>query len=192
VNGLVCQQMELGEPDESGRRKPVPADMAPFVLTADTIIAAVGQQPDFAPFKADEAIKFNRWNYMEADPYTLMTSKPGLFVGGDAVSGGGTIIEAINAGKTAAKYIDMYLRGEPVEEDIEDKTRRLAVYLGAQNSGEPLCESVDYGVRQKMPMLAPEVRKHTFEPTELGYTLEQVTAEADRCLRCHRPILVAY
>lgn len=192
IQGLVCRQMELGEPDESGRRRPVPADMAPFVLTADTIIAAVGQQPDFEPFKADEAIKFNRWNYMEADPYTLMTSRPGLFVGGDAVSGGGTVIEAINAGKTAAKYIDMYLRGEPVEGDIEDKTRRLAVYLGAQDSAEPLCEGVDYGTRQKMPMLEPEVRKHTFDPTELGYTLDQVTAEADRCLRCHRPILVAY
>ncbi len=191
VEGLVCQQMELGEPDESGRRRPVPADVAPFVLTADTIIAAVGQRPDFEPFQGDAELKFNRYGYLEADPRTLMTSKPGVFVGGDAVSGGGTIIEAIMAGKTAAKYIDKYLRGEPVEEDIEDKTKRLAVYLGAQTSREPLAESVDYGTRQKMPMLEPEVRKHTFDPPELGYTLEQVLAEADRCLRCHRPILVA-
>ena len=110
---------------------------------------------------------------MEVDPYTLMTSKPGVFVGGDAVSGGGTIIEAINAGKVAAKYMDKYLRGEPVAEDLEDKTRRLAVYLGAQDSGEPLAESVDYGTREPMPMAEPEVRKHNFEPTELGYTLEQ-------------------
>jgi formate dehydrogenase beta subunit len=120
-----------------------------------------------------------------------MTTKPGVFVGGDAVSGGGTVIEAINAGKVAAKYIDKYLRGEPVVEDIEDKTRRLAVYLGAQNSAEPLSDCVDYGTRQKMPVLPPEVRKHTFAPAELGYTLEQAIAEADRCLRCHRPILVA-
>lgn len=192
VEGLVCQQMELGEPDESGRRKPVPAPVEPFVLKADTVIAAVGQQPDFEPFRSDGQMRFNRWGYLEADPHTLMTSKPGVFVGGDAVSGGGTIIEAINAGKTAAKYIDKYLRGEPVQEDIEDKTRRLAVHLGAQNSGEPLAECVEYGRRQKMPMLEPEVRKHTFAPTELGYTLEQVLAEADRCLRCHRPLLVAY
>jgi NADPH-dependent glutamate synthase beta subunit-like oxidoreductase len=191
VESLVCQQMELGEPDESGRRRPVPTDMAPFVLQADSILAAVGQKPDFEPFKGDESIKLNKYGYMEVDPYTLATSKPGVFVGGDAVSGGGTVIEAINAGKVAAKYIDKYLRGEPVVEDIEDKTRRLAVYLGAQNSAEPLSDCVDYGTRQKMPVLPPEVRKHTFAPADLGYTLEQAIAEADRCLRCHRPILVA-
>ncbi len=191
VEGLVCQQMELGEPDASGRRRPIPTDMAPFVLTADSIIYAVGQQPDFDPFKGDEEIKLNKWGYMEVDPYTLMTTKPGVFVGGDAVSGGGTIIEAINAGKLVAKYMDKYLRGEPVEEDLADKTKRLAVYLGAQDSREPLAENVDYGTREKMPMAEPEVRKHNFEPTELGYTLEQCKNEADRCLRCHRPILVA-
>jgi NADPH-dependent glutamate synthase beta subunit-like oxidoreductase len=191
VQGLVCQQMELGEPDASGRRRPIPTDMAPFVLTASSIIYAVGQQPDFDPFKSDEQIKLNKWGYMEVDPYTLMTTKPGVFVGGDAVSGGGTIIEAINAGKTAAKYIDKHLRGEPVVEDLEDRTKRLAVYLGAQDSREPLAEKVDYGTREKMPMLDPEIRRHTFEPTELGYSLEQCKAEADRCLRCHRPILVA-
>ena len=191
VEGLVCQQMELGEPDASGRRRPVPTDMAPFVLTASSIIYAVGQQPDFDPFKGDDAIKLNKWGYMEVDPYTLQTTKPGVFVGGDAVSGGGTIIEAINAGKVAAKYIDKYLRGEPVEEDLEDKTKRLAVYLGAQDSREPLADNVDYGTREKMPMVDPEVRKHNFEATELGYTLEQCKSEADRCLRCHRPILVA-
>jgi len=114
-----------------------------------------------------------------------------VFVGGDAVSGGGTIIEAINAGKTAAKYIDMYLRGEPVVEDIEDKTKRLAVYLGAQKSVYPVAPEVDYGKRQKMPMVAAQERIKNFEPCELGYDLAQVTAEADRCLRCHRPIIVA-
>ena len=191
VTGLVCQQMELGEPDESGRRRPVPTDMAPFVLVADSIIYAVGQKPDFDPFKGDGEIQLNKYGYMDVDERTLMTTKPGVFVGGDAVSGGGTIIEAINAGKVAAKYIDKYLRGEPVVEDVEDKTRRLAVYLGAQKSWEKLAENVDYGARVPMPMVEPEIRRTNFEPTELGYTLEQVAAEADRCLRCHRPILVA-
>jgi formate dehydrogenase beta subunit len=191
VQGLVCQQMELGEPDESGRRRPVPTDMAPFVIQASCILAAVGQKPDFDPVRGDESVKMNKYGYLECDPYTLQTSKPGVFVGGDAVSGGGTIIEAINAGKTAAKYIDKYLRGEPVVEDIEDKTKRLAVYLGAQKSVYPLAPNVDYGKRQKMPMVSAEERVKNFEPCELGYSLAQVTAEADRCLRCHRPILVA-
>jgi NADPH-dependent glutamate synthase beta subunit-like oxidoreductase len=191
VSGLVCQQMELGEPDESGRRRPVPTDMAPFVLTASSIIYAVGQKPDFEPFKGDEQIRLNKYGYMDIDPYTLMTTKPGVFVGGDSVSGGGTVIEAINAGKVAAKYIDKYLRGEPVAEDVEDKTRRLAVYLGAQKSWEKLAETVDYGAREKMPVRTVEERTDDFDAVELGYTLEQVTAEADRCLRCHRPLLLA-
>jgi NADPH-dependent glutamate synthase beta subunit-like oxidoreductase len=190
VDGLVCQQMELGEPDESGRRKPVPTDMAPFVLQASSIFAAVGQKPDFAPFTVDESLKLNKYGYIECDPYTLQTSKPNVFVGGDAVSGGGTVIEAINAGKVAAKYMDKYLRGEPVAEDLEDKTRRLAVYLGAQQSGGPLAECVDYGARQPMPVRTVEERTDDFDAVELGYDLAQVTAEADRCLRCHRPILV--
>ena len=100
------------------------------------------------------------------------------------------MIEAINAGKVAAKYIDKYLRGEPVVEDVEDKTRRLAVFLGAQKSWEKPVDTVDYGSRVDMPVRTPEERTKDFEAVELGYSLEQVTAEADRCLRCHRPILV--
>jgi len=191
VQALVCQQMQLGEPDESGRRRPVPTDLPPLVLEADSVIAAVGQKPDFGPFADDPVLKFNRWGYIEVDPYTLMTDKPGVFVGGDAVSGGGTIIEAINAGKKAAKYIDKYLRGEPVVEDLDDKTRRLASLLGAQESRVALAECVDYGKRQKMPVRSIGERIHSFEAVELGYSLEQVKAEAARCLRCHRPILVA-
>lgn len=168
ARSLVCQQMQLGEPDESGRHRPVPTDKPPFVLEADTIIAAVGQKPDFSPFSGDEELKFNRWGYLDIDPYTLMSSKPGLFVGGDAVSGGGTVIEAINAGKTAARYIDKYLRGKSVVEDIEDETRRLAVFLGAQKSGEPLAQCVDHGVGLKMPMRSVEERIDDFDPVEMG------------------------
>jgi hypothetical protein len=78
-----------------------------------------------------------------------------------------------------------------VAEDIEDKTKRLAVYLGAQNSRYPIVPGVDYGRRQPMPMLAPEVRKRDFSHTELGLSDRQARKEAKRCLRCHRPILVA-
>jgi NADPH-dependent glutamate synthase beta subunit-like oxidoreductase len=118
VEVLVCQQMELGPPDESGRRSPVAMACEPFRLTASTIIAAVGQQPDFAPFTVDPALTLNKWGYLDADAHTGMTAKPGVFVGGDAVTGGASVIEAINAGKVAAKYIDAFVRGEPVSEDL--------------------------------------------------------------------------
>ncbi len=191
VEGLVCQKMELGPPDDSGRRSPVPSTGAPFELEADMIIAAVGQQPDFSPFAADPAIALNTWGYLEMDPYTFVTSKPGVFVGGDAVSGGGSVIEAIQAGKLAAKYIDRHLRGLPVVEDLEDRVKRIAVQLGAQTSRYPIMRDRDYGARESMPMLEPEIRKANFDHCELGYDDARARREASRCLRCHRPIIVA-
>ncbi len=191
VEVLVCQQMELGPPDQSGRRSPVAVERDPFRLQASTVVAAVGQQPDFSPFTVDPALKLNKWGYLDADPHTGMTAKPGVFVGGDAVTGGASVIEAINAGKVAAKYIDAFLRGEPVSEDLEDRTKRLAVYLGAQRSQYPLAATADHGRRERMPMLAPAVRRTNFAHTELGFTTAQALKEARRCLRCHRPILVA-
>lgn len=190
VEQLVCQPMELGPPDESGRRAPVPLACDPFTLDADMVIAAVGQEPDFTPF-ADPLLQLNKWGYLEVDPRTFQTTKPGVFVGGDAITGGGSIIEAVSAGKTAAKYIDLYLRGEPVVEDLEDRTKRLAVYLGAQRSWYSLTPNTAYGSRQKMPTLSPEERRTGFAQVELGYPTRQALVEARRCLRCHRPILVA-
>ncbi len=83
------------------------------------------------------------------------------------------MIEAINAGKVAAKYIDKYLRGEPVVEDAEDKIRRLAVFLGAEKSWEKLADTVDYGTRVNMPMRSVEERIKDFEAVELGYSLSR-------------------
>lgn len=191
VQVLVCQEMELGPPDESGRRAPVATSRAPYELEADVIIAAVGQQPDFSPFSGDAAIAVNKWGYLEIDPMTFATTKAGVFVGGDAISGGASVIEAIHAGKTAAKYIDLHLRGVPVVEDMEDKIKRIAVQLGAQSSRYPLTPGRDYGRREQMPMLEPGVRNTDFSHCEIGYDDARARREATRCLRCHRPLIVA-
>ncbi|GAB4242810.1 MAG: hypothetical protein Kow00129_01550 [Thermoleophilia bacterium] len=191
VTGLVCQPMELGPPDESGRRRPVPVECDPFHVEADTVIAAVGQSPDFSPFADFPGLELNEWGYLEADAHTFMTTRPGVFVGGDAVSGGASVIEAIFAGKRAAKYMDRFLQGLPVAEDLPDKTQRLAVALGARESQYRLAGGIDYGCRQQMPMLPPDYRRTNFEHTELGFSDSQAREEARRCLRCHRPIVVA-
>lgn len=191
VRGLMCRVMELGPPDESGRRSPVPTSHAPYWLDVNTVIAAVGQQPDFSPFTADPAVRANKWGYLEVDPRTFMSAKPGVFVGGDAVSGGGSVIEAIHDGKTAAKYIEYFLAGGSVAEDIEDKTRRLAVQFGAQVARYPLRTGGDHGVREPMPMPPPEVRRLSFMHTESGFSDAAARREAARCLRCHRPLVVA-
>lgn len=190
---LVCQKMELGPPDESGRRRPIPTDDESVLLEADTVIAAVGQQPEFRPFEGDPDLEFNQWGYLDVDPHTFMTGKPGVFVGGDALSGGSSVIEAINAGKTVAKYLEAYVDGGEVREDMEDRMRRLAVCLGAPESRYPIVgDGLDYGRREEMPHPTPEERRGDFAPTELGFADAQARREARRCLRCHRPLLVAW
>src|SRR5690606_15653543 len=107
--------MELGEPDASGRRRPVPVPGSEFMLDVDTVIPAIGQAPEvefMGSGEGAERIGVTRRGTLDADPATLATRLPGVFAGGDAVSGPATAIEAIAAGKRAAAGIDRYLQGE--------------------------------------------------------------------------------
>ncbi|NLE73920.1 MAG: FAD-dependent oxidoreductase [Actinobacteria bacterium] len=191
ISGLVCQPMELGAPDDSGRLRPVPAACDPISFPADTVIGAVGQRPDFAPFLDTPGFVFNRWNYLECDEHTLMTDRPGIFVGGDAVSGGGLVIEAIAAGKRAAVHIERFLSGQPVVEDTEYLVRRVATLLGAQDSRHPLPLNADWGHRAQSAVMTPAARITSFAEAEKTLTDPHAHGEAKRCLRCHRPLVVA-
>ena len=106
---IECIRTELGEPDESGRRRPIPIKDSEFTIELDTMILAIGESPD--PSLLPTEIEINRQNTITVDPITLETSLPGIFAGGDAVSGPATIFEAIVAGRRAALSIDDYLRG---------------------------------------------------------------------------------
>jgi len=106
---IECMRMELGEPDENGRRRPIPIKDSEFTIEVDTMILAVGESPD--PSILPKGIEVNSENTIAVDPTTLETSLPGIFAGGDAVSGPATLIEAIVAGRRAALSIDDYLRG---------------------------------------------------------------------------------
>ena len=119
VTGIECVRMELGEPDETGRRRPVPIQGSEFVIKTGTVIMAIGQFPntDFLP----ETVEITEKRTIAADPFTLETSSPGIFAGGDAVSGSATLMEAIIAGKRAAISIDLYLRGISLEPLIVEK-----------------------------------------------------------------------
>ena len=189
VSRLVCQPMELGAPDESGRLRPVPAACEPISIPADTIISAVGQRPDFNPFRNISGFVFNRWDYLECNEHTLMTGRAGVFVGGDAVSGGGLVIEAIAAGKRAAVHMERFLAGQPVVEETGYLVRRVADLLGARDSRQPL-PPADWGRREHPSMLAPEVRRASFAEAESTLTDRQAHREAKRCLRCHRPLVI--
>ncbi|MGQ9459784.1 MAG: FAD-dependent oxidoreductase [Candidatus Bathyarchaeaceae archaeon] len=107
ATAIECVRMELGEPDMGGRRSPVPIPGSEFVMETDTIILAIGEEPDLSILPQE--IKVTESKTIAANPFTLQTSLTGVFAGGDVVSGPATVIEAIVAGKRAAASIDRYL-----------------------------------------------------------------------------------
>ncbi len=109
ITGMTCIRMELGEPDASGRRRPVEVPDSKFVMDVDTVIMALGTSPNPLISSTTEGLDINRWKCIVADETTGATSKPGVFAGGDAVTGAATVILAMGAGKAAAKGIDEYL-----------------------------------------------------------------------------------
>jgi glutamate synthase (NADPH/NADH) small chain len=109
VKGMVCIEMELGEPDESGRRRPVEKPGSEFTLELDTVIMSLGTSPNPLISSTTEGLDINKRKCIVADEEKGATSKPGVFAGGDAVTGAATVILAMGAGKAAAKGIDEYL-----------------------------------------------------------------------------------
>jgi glutamate synthase (NADPH/NADH) small chain len=112
LKGVNCIRMELGEPDASGRRRPVPVDGSGFFIEADTAIEAIGQAANKVLLATFPELKLNKWGYIEADEKTGSTSVPGVYAGGDIVTGAATVILAMGAGKDAAVAIDGYVRAK--------------------------------------------------------------------------------
>jgi glutamate synthase (NADPH/NADH) small chain len=110
VSGVRCLRMELGEPDESGRRRPVPVPSSEFEIEADTVVIAVGNGPHPLILQTTPGLELNRRGNIVADPKTGATSLRGVYAGGDIVTGAATVIEAMGAGKRAATAIDAFLR----------------------------------------------------------------------------------
>ena len=112
VRSMRCIRMELGEPDASGRRRPVEKAGSEFDLEVDTVVFAVGQGANPLIRSTTPDLPVNKWGNIIVDPQTGMTSKPGVFAGGDIVTGGATVISAMGAGRRAARAIDTYLRAK--------------------------------------------------------------------------------
>ncbi len=123
VTGLRCQKMELGEPDDSGRRRPVAIEGEEEIIAVDTVIVAIGNKPNPLIPKTTENLEVSKWGTINADEATGITSKEGVFAGGDIVTGAATVILAMGAGKGAAAAMHRYLMGipEPTEEETLDQ-----------------------------------------------------------------------
>ena len=112
VKGIKCIKMELGEPDESGRRRPVEVPGSEFVIDVDTVIMSLGTSPNPLISSTAEGLEVNKWKCIVADEEFGKTTKEGVYAGGDAVTGAATVILAMGAGKAGAKGIDEYLKNK--------------------------------------------------------------------------------
>lgn len=110
VKGIKCVKMELGEADDSGRRRPVSVEGSEFVMDVDTVIMSLGTSPNPLISSTTDGLETNKWKCLIADEETGLTTKEGVYAGGDAVTGAATVILAMGAGKKAAKAIDEYLQ----------------------------------------------------------------------------------
>jgi NADH-quinone oxidoreductase subunit F len=180
VTGLHCIRMALGEPDESGRRRPVSIPGSEFFAEADTIIAAVGQAPDLSFLPRDSALERTRWERLVVDSNKLATNMPGVFAGGDFVFGPGMIIEAIAAGRRGAMAIDKYLKGDTSRVEMYDLKPSIIEEVISREEEE----TWEPQFRPEIPHLPAEERKRSFKETELGFSEEKAGQEARRCLRC--------
>jgi NADH-quinone oxidoreductase subunit F len=179
MTGVECIKMELGEKDASGRRKPVPVAGSEFKIELDTLILAIGERPDGRFLGAKDGVETRKGENIVADAEILTTSRPGVFAGGDAVTGPNTVVDAMGAGKTAAGLIERYLEGKPLERTYV-LTRPSRVVAPVELSPEEVANAK----RPVEPSLPPAKRKKNFAEVELGLTDAQACAEARRCLRC--------
>jgi NADH-quinone oxidoreductase subunit F len=180
VTGLQCIRMQLGEMDASGRRRPMPVSGSEFFAEADTVIAAVGQAPDLSFLPPDSALERTRWETLAVDSNTLATNVPGVFAGGDFVTGPGMVIEAIAAGRRGALAVDKYLKADTSRVEMYDM--KTEVILEAATKPEE--ETWESQQRLEVPRLPTEERKSSFEEIELSFSEEVARQESNRCLRC--------
>jgi formate dehydrogenase beta subunit len=173
---LTCQRMMLGEPDASGRRRPVPVKGSEFSTEYDVIIGAIGQVPEIP---AGFNVRTGRGSTIQADNITMATSWPGVWAGGDAVTGPDFVITAIAAGRRAAVSIDKYLGGRgDIDEQLtpEHNIGACAGLTGPDFPTQP---------RVKMPCLPPEQVMHDLSrEVETGLTEAGALAEGRRCFQC--------
>jgi heterodisulfide reductase subunit A-like polyferredoxin len=175
VKALECIRMQLGEPDDSGRRRPEPVEGSEFTIDIDAVIPAIGQESDWACLTDECACTLSDWGTMRVDPVTFQSDDPGIFAGGDAVTGPDTVVMAISAGKEAAISIDRFIRKEDLRHGREEKP--AAVY-------DVDIEGVKMVPREAMPCRGADERKGNLAEVQLGFTEEAARKEAERCLAC--------
>jgi NADPH-dependent glutamate synthase beta subunit-like oxidoreductase len=176
-------RMELGEPDDSGRRRPVPVENSETRMDVDVVIAAIGQKPLtdwYTDDLKDRGLQLTRWNTIVADAETLQSDVPHIFTGGDLFSGPALLVDAVGTGRRAARSIHRFFNGQD-----------LGFPKGTYAGPKRISLSHDVEVRNVAPLphvAQPELsvteRVTNFEEVDLVLTPDLVQAEANRCMRC--------
>jgi NADPH-dependent glutamate synthase beta subunit-like oxidoreductase len=177
LKGLKCIRTHLTEPDSTGRRKPVPVEGSEFFIECDHIVPAIGQEPDLSFIDENSGVEVSKWNLLEINPANMMTNRKGVFAGGDAVTGPATVVEAVEAGKTAARYMTAYLKGEELPKEWEDDGVRI-------DDWSQVVEIVPSARRASTPTSDPLKRRSNFKEVNLAFSEEEARREAQRCLNC--------
>ena len=177
LKGLKCIRTRLTEPDSTGRRKPVPVEGSEFFIECDHIVPAIGQEPELSFIDESSGVQVSKWNLLEINSANMMTNRDGVFAGGDAVTGPATVVEAVEAGKTAAHYITAYLKGEELPSKWEDDGVRI-------DDWSKVVETVPSAKRTSTPTSDPLKRRSNFQEVNLAFSEEEARKEAQRCLNC--------
>jgi len=173
LSAIECITMKLGEPDASGRRRPVAVKGTEFTMNVDNVIIAIGQTVDKTALPKE--LNYTSWGTLEVDPVTLQTHIAGVFAGGDVVSGPADVVVAVAAGKEAAISIDRYLRGVSLTEERQVTPKRV------ENVSK---ERAQLKARASTPLLKLDERKGSFAEVELSFDEKTAIEEAKRCLNC--------
>ncbi len=184
VSGLKLIRNKLGDPDSSGRRRPIPIPGSEFVIEADTIIPAFGQSSDGSWLQAQELnLEVNRWGIPLVARESWMTSYPGLFAGGDYTEGSRNLISAIADGRDAAAAINRYLGGV-------DKPAQAAEEIELPDYRRGMVDDYESIAHHNIPGLPLKDRYSNTRETEVGYSAEQAVEQARRCLQCQLNIMI--
>jgi NADH-quinone oxidoreductase subunit F len=179
IKAVECIRNKLGDFDSSRRRRPVPIEGSEFRIEVDTLITAIGERPDTSYIGVNAGPVVTKWNLIQVDEETMSTSIPGVFAGGDAVTGPNTVIAAIAAGRRAAESIERWADGAPLDRTYEV----TKPYMHVDAVSVPEDEMMD-----SRRMHAEEVpvagRVGSFEEIVPALTAEEAMKEARRCLRC--------
>ncbi len=180
VAGFECMCTELGPPDDSGRRRPIPVEGSAFVIDCDAVIPAIGQKSDVTWAERVPTLDLTARHTIEVNPQTMQTSIPHVFAAGDAVSGPATVIEAVAAGHKAAAAIGHFLDGA----DLDEFARNLADRPKPGNDWADIPESIKPAPRMPSGHVPDAARANTFEEVAPGMGEVEARQEAARCLNC--------